>query len=195
LADKPGMEEKGPDRGGLFKEAFQNNMIFVYGTNGNKDENAWAYQKARFDAETFWYRGNGAVDIVSDKEFLKLGTEGRNVILYGHMEMNLAWDKLIPESPIKIKKGEVLFGSKSYYGDDLGVYFVYPRDNDEKSSVAVIAGTGIEGMISANPNRYFVSGAGFPDYMIFGSEMLEKGIEGVRQTGFFNNNWELIEKE
>ena len=56
-------------RYGPFKEAFGNRMIFVYATKGTAEENAWAYAKARFDAETWWYRGNGSVDVVPDTEF------------------------------------------------------------------------------------------------------------------------------
>ena len=60
---------KTPERGGLFKQAFRNRMLFVYGTKGTPEENAWALAKARFDAETFWYRGNGSIDVVPDTEF------------------------------------------------------------------------------------------------------------------------------
>lgn len=45
-------------------------MVFVYGTSGNKEENEWSLNKAKYDAETWDYRGNGAVDIIADKEFL-----------------------------------------------------------------------------------------------------------------------------
>ena len=60
---------KRPERGGLFKQAFRHRMLFVYGTKGTPEENAWALVKARFDAETFWYRGNGSIDVVPDTEF------------------------------------------------------------------------------------------------------------------------------
>ena len=195
IVEKPAAGEKGPQRSGLFKEAFQNNMIFVYGTNGNKEENDWAYQKARFDAETFWYRGNGAIDVMSDKDFLQKGGEKRNVILYGHSGMNAAWGKLIPNSPITVSRGEITFGSESFKGDDLTAFFIFPRFDEENTSVGVVAGTGRPGMISAIPNRYFVSGAGFPDFMIFRTEMLEKGIDGVVASGFFDQKWELSEHE
>jgi hypothetical protein len=60
---------KGPQRSGPFKDAFRNGMMFVYGTKGTKEENAWAYAKARYDAEVWWYRGNGAVDVIADTDF------------------------------------------------------------------------------------------------------------------------------
>ncbi len=64
---------KRPARQGPFKEAFRNRFILVFGTKGTPEENAWSLARARFDAETFWYRGNGSVDIVSDATFLDLG--------------------------------------------------------------------------------------------------------------------------
>ena len=67
-AEKHGLEcqPEGPHRGGPFKEAFQHQMIFVYGSGER-----WPLQLARFDAETFWYRGNGSVTFLSDQEFLE----------------------------------------------------------------------------------------------------------------------------
>jgi len=165
--NKPGMDQKGPHRSGLFKEAFQNRMIFVHGTNGSEAENEWAYSKARFDAETFWYRGNGAVDVISDKEFLRDGAPGRNIILYGHADMNLAWADLLPESPIQVKRGKIDMGSETLLGDDLATYFIFPRMDEKETSIGVVAGTGMSGLKSAYANRYFVSGSGFPDFMIF----------------------------
>src|SRR5690606_22999221 len=67
IVEKPAVTEKGPHRGGTFKEAFNHRMVFVYGTGGNAAENKWAYEKAVYDAEVWYYRGNGAVDIVADK--------------------------------------------------------------------------------------------------------------------------------
>ena len=56
-------------RNGTFKDGFRSRMVYVYATNGTTEENAWAFEKARFDAETWYFRGNGAVDIVADKDF------------------------------------------------------------------------------------------------------------------------------
>ena len=53
VGDAPSPALKGPRRSGPFKDAFRNRMIFVYGTKGTAEENAWAFEKARFDAEMF----------------------------------------------------------------------------------------------------------------------------------------------
>src|SRR5207302_802335 len=74
---------KSPERCGPFKQAFRHRMLFVYGTRGTPEENAWAFAKARYDAESFWYRGNGAVDVVPDSRFEAARDRDRSVILYG----------------------------------------------------------------------------------------------------------------
>ena len=38
---------------------------------------------------------------------------------------------------------------------------------------------------------YWVSGIGYPDFIVLGSEMLEGSGDGVRATGFFGNDWTL----
>jgi len=69
VTERPSLDLKGPHRYGPFKEAFRNHFALVYGTKGTPAENTAAYHKARYDAETFWYRGNGTADVVSDAEF------------------------------------------------------------------------------------------------------------------------------
>jgi hypothetical protein len=91
--------QKGPRRQGPFKDAFRNEFIFVVGTAGTPEENAWGLARARFDAETFWYRGNGSVEILTDTDFLeRRGSPqflDRNVIVYGHSASNAAWAVLL----------------------------------------------------------------------------------------------------
>ena len=191
VTSKPPLSEKGPDRSGLFKDAFRNRVVFVYGTSGTQAENSWAFNKARFDAETFWYRGNGAIEIIPDVEYESQKYPGRNVILFGHAEMNSAWNLVLENCPIEIKRGSLSLGSDTFEGENLGAYFIYPKKGDSLASVGIIAGSGMEGLRSVIQNRYFVSGSGFPDFLIIKSEMLTKGLDGVLATGFFNNKWGL----
>lgn len=183
--------EKNPLRYGNFKDAFKNNMVFVYGTKGTKQENAWSYNKARFDAETFYYRGNGAIDIISDKEFKKSKYKDRSVILYGNESTNAAWKKLLSESPIQIKRNQIKVGTKIMKGSDYGVYFIYPRKDSKTASVGVVSGTGIVGFKTVTPNRYFSSGVGIPDVMIFTPSLYREGIQGIKAAGFFGNDWSV----
>ncbi len=189
--ERPAPLVKGPHRFGPFKEAFQNRMVFVYGTAGTEAETAWAYAKARFDAESFWYRGNGAVDLVSDDAFTPEAYAGRNIVLYGNADTNGAWSALLPDAPIQACMDGVRIGERVLEGDALGLLFVYPRHDCDRSSVAVVGGTGLEGMALTERLPYFVSGVGYPDWAIFGSETLLDGISGVRAAGYFTKTWEL----
>lgn len=195
LDNLPFADEKGPLRNGLFKYAFKNKMVFVYGTKGNKEENEWAFNKARFDAETFWYRGNGAIEIIKDTEYSRDKYPERNVILFGHSEMNCAWMLVLDNCPIKVNRNEISIGEKVIKGEDLAAYFIYPLSDSKTSSVGVVAGTGLSGMKAASQNRYFVSGSGFPDFLIFKTEMLRLGVKGVVSAGFFDNKWQLDKAE
>jgi len=55
--------------------------------------------------------------------------------------------------------------------------------------VAVIGGTGLQGMKATEANQYFAAGSGFPDFMLFTPEMFRDGAKGVRVAGFYGNDW------
>ncbi|GAB3272312.1 alpha/beta hydrolase [Larkinella harenae] len=195
LGAKPAVKQKGAHRNGTFKEPFNHRMVFVYGTAGTAAENDWAYNKARYDAETWYYRGNGAVDLVADKDFDPAQYADRGVVLFGNATTNRAWNGLLANCPIQVQRGQVTIGSERFTGEDISAYFAWPRSDSPVASVAVVAGTGLPGLKAADANQYFAAGSGFPDYMIFGLEMVKDGIKGVRKAGFFNNNWQLESQE
>ncbi|MFG0331122.1 MAG: prolyl oligopeptidase family serine peptidase [Phycisphaerales bacterium] len=181
---------KGPARFGPFKEAFQNRMIFVYGSQGDPDENEWAYAKARYDAETFWYRGNGSVDLMSDEEFLaSTDTAGRNVVLYGHALMNDAWPAVLENAPFDVARGEVRVGDRVATGDDLGLLACAPRRDDDRALVAVIAGSGLPGMRVTDRLPYFVSGVHYPDVFVTSADLPREGVPAVEVAGFLGSDW------
>lgn len=181
---KPSAAAKGPHRAGPFKDAFRNRVVFVYGTGGTPAEAAWARAKARFDAETFWYRGNGSVDVVPDTAFDPKAEPDRNVILYGHAGMNAAWKPLLGGSPVQVMAGAVTAGGREVTGDDLGVLLVRPRPGSDTAVVAAVAGTGPAGLRRTDRLPYFSSGVAYPDWAVFDPK-------GVRAAGFFGNDWGL----
>ncbi|MCA8944256.1 MAG: prolyl oligopeptidase family serine peptidase [Planctomycetes bacterium] len=186
---EPDPLHKTPTRSGPFKDAFRHRMLFVVGTRGTDDENAWALAKARFDAETFWYRGNGSVDIVTDDSFDDAATADRNVILYGNRTTNAIWDRVLGDCPIVARRSGIFVAGRSIDGDDLACTFVYPRLGSDTACVGVVGGSGLHGLRTTDHFTYFVSGSHSPDWTIYGAEMLERGINGVRATGFFGPDW------
>ncbi|MCH8275196.1 MAG: prolyl oligopeptidase family serine peptidase [Armatimonadetes bacterium] len=191
VAGKPPPSLKGPHRYGPFKDAFRSRMLFVYATQGTPEENAWAFAKARYDAETFWYRGNGSVDVVPDTDFDPAAEPDRNVIVYGNRNTNGAWNALLGESPVQVGRGAASTGGRLVRGDSLACLFIRPRRGSDVASVGVVSGTGIAGMRLTDRIPYFVSGIGYPDCIVIGPEALEKGMAGVRVAGFFGTDWSV----
>jgi pimeloyl-ACP methyl ester carboxylesterase len=181
--------DKSPQRGGPLKQAFTRDMVFVYGTIGTPEENAWAFAKARFDAEQWQYRGNGAVDVVPDTE--PRAWAGRNVILYGNADTNRAWRIVLKGCPIEVTRSAVSVGDKRLEGSDLGCVFLYPKAGDANGLVAAMSGTGIAGMRSIERLPTLSPGVALPDWLVIGVDALEKGVGGVRGAGYFGNDWKV----
>ncbi|MBM3213395.1 alpha/beta hydrolase [Candidatus Poribacteria bacterium] len=182
---------KGPVRGGLFKAAFTNRFVFVVGTRGSEAETTWARAKARYDSEQWWYRGNGSVEIIDDAAFSPSEYTDRSVILYGNADTNAAWSVLLPDCPVRVTRGSVAIGDRAVQGDDLACLFVYPRADSDTASVGVVSGTGIVGSRLTDRLPYFLSGVGYADVTVMGSETLTEPTAGVRVTGFFGNDWSV----
>lgn len=182
----PPYPRRTPARNGPFKEAFRNSMVFVYGTQGTPEENAWARDKARLDHETWRYRGNGSVEVLADTEY---EDDGRmhNVILYGNQDTNAAWS-LVLDAPFEVRRDFVRVGEHRIEGDDLALLAVHLRKGT-KDSVGVIAGTGVPGCHVTDHLPYFVSGVGYPDWTVLGTEFLSQGLAGVRGAGYFADDW------
>jgi dienelactone hydrolase len=187
----PSPRLKGPARCGPFKEAFDRRFLLVYGTRGTAAENAWAFAKARYDAETFWYRGNGSVDVLSDTVFTAAREPDRSVVLYGNAATNAAWGPLLGASPVQVEPGRARIGERAIAGDALAGLLVRPRPGSDVALVAAVAGTGLAGMRLSDRLPYFLSGVGYPDVTVIGPEMLTAGSAGVRAAGFFGHDWSV----
>ena len=192
---------KGPRRYGPFKEAFRNRMQFVYGTKGTPAENAWAFAKARYDAERFWYQGNGSIDVVPDVEFAPDAEPDRSVVLYGNARTNIAWRPLLRESPVQVDRAGVRIGARTLTGPDLACLFLRPRPGSAIATVGVVSGTGAIGMRLTTSKLYLEAGYPFPDCIVFrapasGDRSLptkapptKSGTDGIIAAGFFGIDW------
>jgi dienelactone hydrolase len=182
---------KGPHRYGPFKQVFRHRFLLVYGTRGAEADNAVAYGKARYDAETFWYRANGSVDVIPDTVFDPSTERDRNVILYGNADTNAAWAALLGESPVQVRRGLVTIGQREMAGDDLACLFIRPRPGSDRALVGAVAGTGVVGLRLTERLPYFVSGVAYPDCIVLGPEVLRRGTAGIRVAGFFGLDWSV----
>jgi dienelactone hydrolase len=189
--EKPSPRRKGPQRYGAIKDELKHRFLFVYGTRGTAEENAWAFGKARYDAETFWYRGNGAVDLLKDSAFDASRYRDRTVVLYGNAQTNSAWPALLADSPVQVRQGEVRVGERRFEGGDLSAVFARPRHDSNIASVVVIAGSGPVGMRATYPVSLFVSFVRYPDCLVTRlGEANARGSQNVA-VGFFGSDWSV----
>lgn len=194
LAEPVPALHKSPLRAGPIKEAMTNGFVLVYGTKGNAAENAWAFAKARYDAEQFGYRGNGSPDLIPDTVFNVRDFVDRTVVLYGNSTTNSQWQALLGQSPVQVGKRLTVDG-KPIEGDDLAVFFCRPRRDSEIGSVVAVSGTSLTGMRVNDRFPVFTSGAGYPDLFVADASLFEVGSQGVRGAGFFGNDWSVAAGE
>ena len=191
VSQKPQFDQKGPHRNGGFKDAFRNNMVLVYASKGTKAENEWWYHRALFDAEKFYYRGNGNIELVKDTDFSPEKYPDQNVIIYGNRDNNMAWKSLLNTCPLQVENGKFSMQNRSFDGDEIGIYFIYPRADSDIASVGIVSATGEKGMKATYANHYLVNGTTFPDLIIVNSHVIKDGVAGVEGTGFFGNDWSI----
>lgn len=180
--------EKRPERCGPFKAAFDRRFVLVCPTGGSDEENAAGFAAARHHAETWWYRGNGAAEIVLDSEIGRVERD-RNVILYGCARTNRAWATVLGQAPLEVMPGRVRVGPHVCEGEALVCVAVYPRAGSDAASAGVIGVTGARGYRLAERLPIFTSGATMPDVMVVGPEGVLAGPKGARLVGFFGNDW------
>jgi pimeloyl-ACP methyl ester carboxylesterase len=192
---EPAGSLKGPARSGTFRDAIRNNVVFVYGTSGSALQNLWAFAKSRFDAERFWYQGNGSVEVLADTECTVSGVGNRNVVLYGNAGTHRLWRGLLEDSPVQVSAGRVSAGGRVFTGDDISCIFVRPRKGSDHLSVGVVSGTGLRGMRGTNKMPYLLPGIGFPDLLVTRGTSYLQGEEAVLGAGFFGDDWSLEKGE
>ena len=191
LETAPSKKEKGPHRNGGLKDAFRNRFVLVYATQGTDQENEWYFNRARCDAEKFWYRANGNVELVSDSQFADGDYADRNVVIYGNRDNNVAWELVLKDCPLQVSNGIVTMGNSTLSGAGWGAYFIYPRADSDVASVGVITASGVEGMKAAYANHYLVNATCFPDVMIFDQHFLSRGVQSLKCAGFWGNGWDV----
>jgi len=193
--DKPSLKHKGPHRYGSIKDELKHRFLFVYGTQGTAEEDAWAFAKARYDAETFWYRGNGSVEMIEDSNFDPARYPDRTVVLYGNARTNAAWPTLLGDSPVQVRPGRVQVGERSFAGNDLSAIFIQPRPDSDIASVVVVSGTGPRGMRSTYFVPFFTSFVRYPDCQIARLDSDNAAQSQNVAVGFFGLDWSVQKGE
>lgn len=147
-----------------FKTVFDRRFALVYCAHGTPVENQWAREKARYDAETFWYRGNGSPDVLSDEELP--AHPNRNYVKYGALHPSETSG--LPSAALSA-------------GPEVGILRLDRKGSD---LVGIVSGSKLVGMRLTERIPFFTSGAGIPDLLVFTPEMLDKGSAGIVGAGF-----------
>jgi len=187
----PPPDEKSPSSSGPFKRAFDREFLLVIGTQGDELEDRELLELARYEAEVWWYRGNGTARIYTDSDFLasEVRKAPRNVILFGNEDTNSAWKIVLSDRcPIRARRGSIELRGEKHEGAGLACLFVFPRA-DAEALVGAFADSGPAGTRLLTTVPVFVSGVGLPDFTLFGPEVLERGDDGVIAAGWFDFAW------
>ncbi|TWT46737.1 alpha/beta hydrolase-fold protein [Botrimarina hoheduenensis] len=211
---------KNPQRPGGLRSAFMNRPLLVYGTRGTEEENAWCEAKARYDAQTFLYRGAGRLDVIADRDFSFTADPGRNLVFYGNESINSASRFWMQLAPTRVQSGLVEVwptrekrDARPESGDDLTVLHITPRPDlgqrfggapaQRQALLAMVGGTGLKGLRGASRLRYFWSGVEYPDLLVFSPLRVpgesEKpspaegawGVERVHAAGYYSQQWRI----
>jgi len=176
-------------RNGGFKHSFNHRFVLVYGTKGTAEENQWSYARARFDAEQWWYRGNGQVEILSDQEARAGIRPDQSVVLYGNADTNRAFDLYLKDCPIVVDREQVKTPDHTWTSSDLATMFLYPKPGSVRAYVAVVGGTGLTGCRATDRIGYLRSGVHYPDVFVFHADMHASGTPEIRMAGYFGPAW------
>ena len=176
--------EKRPGRFGPIKEAYFKPFVIVYPTGDSTTTDEYL-DLARFYQWTWYYRGNGIVQILPDTLVTAKILQTKNLILFGDMENNSVLKRYSSKLPISLKDGILKFGNKKY--SKAYAKYVYPGPTNKDGLWQVNLGP--PWMLHAFPVIY--SGNGLPDFIVYTETANELGWGGILEAGFFDNNWRL----
>jgi len=190
LDGAPDKNLRGPHRNGPFKDALRHRFVMVVGTQGTADENAWMRDRAAFDAQAFWYRGNASIPQILDVDFDPGKFADRGVLVYGNASINSAWARLAVDCPLHVATNELSFDDAvTERNRSLGVIACYPRFDSEFAMVAFVGGTDLRGMRTTNRRGFLQSGPSYPDFLVLESPVAGYDLGRSIAAGYWANDW------
>ncbi|MBL0177000.1 MAG: hypothetical protein IPP94_17385 [Ignavibacteria bacterium] len=114
-----------------------------------------------------------------------------NVVLYGNAKTNTIWKTLLADrsraGATRLRDG----ADKTVKGSGLFCLFIRPHPSVETACVAVVSGTGIDGMRAVMPLGYLSPGLPFPDLLVGFSDIFTRGEDAIVAAGYFGTNWSV----
>lgn len=164
------------DRLRTMKKAYFSPFILVYST---ELDTAYKITYSQALRESYlWYRyGNGYCQILPDTLITEEMIKNYNLIIFGDENYNSLAERL----KIKEIKNKILKDLK----DNFAYRFIYFNPFNKNKFILVSSGTNLENLSLSTYFSLLSSAVGMPDYIIFNSEVKEKGLGGVIKIGFF----------
>lgn len=126
--------------------------VWVYGTAGSVAENDHILRRLRLDGGAWLSSGpSNQLQMVSDREFLTLERQqefaGRNLVVLGNADTNLAWKQLAAtDMPLRFARGVLEHGLKRVESDGYVGVSLQPRLTDPYALVLFLGDTGGAGV-------------------------------------------------
>lgn len=173
------------------KGAYYEPFILVYGTRGDSVSTGRLFSMARSEAQAWWYRANGTVRIIPDTLVDISIIDRYNLILFGNADQNSVTARIEEYLPIWIENDRLMFCDEVLPPEAVAALFVYPNPSNSTKKVLVREGIGEDGLKQSGYFSTLYSGAGLPDYIIWGPQTDNKGWGGVYEAGFFTADWKI----
>lgn len=185
--ERPSPAGAGAARGPL-KTAFRHGFVLVAGTHAPAARARGLLAQARFDAQRWMLRAHGQGLVLRDDQVpvlaAALGLRRRHLIAYGNRDVNGLLASAHEPDPVVLAEGRLQVpGGEDVTGPAGAACFVR-RGGD--APAAVLGSTGETGSRLGFTLPLFVSGVGWPDYVIFDATVLTRGDGGVRRAGFYS---------
>ncbi len=179
-------------RASHWKSALMAPCRVVIPTGGTPEETEWCLQLARLYAYGWWYRGNGALTVMTDAEALGDSAWDGNYICLGTPWANQLRNALSADSPLWYGTGGLSFGGRALPDTDVSYKFITPYQYSAGSGLCLVeGGTSLKALKRLAAMQGIYSGAGFPDWMVWDDEVKLKGMAGVLGMGFFDMDWQV----
>uniref|UniRef100_A0A7V4E3A0 Peptidase S9 prolyl oligopeptidase catalytic domain-containing protein n=1 Tax=candidate division WOR-3 bacterium TaxID=2052148 RepID=A0A7V4E3A0_UNCW3 len=160
------------------KKAYFSPFILVYSTKSESAEKI-TYEQALKESY-LWYRyGNGYCQILPDTLVNEELIKKYNLIIFGDERYNYLVEKL------NLKKIKDKFLKR--FKNDFAYRFIYFNPFNKDKFLLLSSGTNLEMLKIANYFSLLSSAVGLPDYIIFSSEIKEKGLGGVWEMGLYHH--------
>ncbi len=171
------------------KSAYYQPFILVYGTKSDTATTSKLMRIAVSESQRWWIVANGCTYVVADTSVTSSMMERYNLILIGNSEQNKIVAAVEKDLPIKINRSRFVVNGEILPANARAALFIYPNPLNPAKKILVREGIEAEGLRLSGYFSTLYSGAGLPDYIIWSTDVWDKGWGGVVKAGFFNADW------